>query len=218
VKYRTIVVDPPWPYPEGFNGWGSRKPLPYSVMTVDEIGALPVRDLAEHEHGYIFLWTTSKHLPSAFDVVRRWGFSYRQTLTWDKGNVGSGLGGLFATTTEFILVAQNISEGTHAHAARSGTREVRRIDSACFRWPRGAHSAKPEAFYDMLESVSPGPYLELFARRNRLGWDTWGNEALNHIEIAWLVRQGSDTREPCLRCGELNGSESSFCARCGRKL
>ena len=50
-------------------------------------------------------------------------------------------------------------------------------------WPRGGHSRKPEAFYDLVESVSPGPYLELFARRQRLGWDTWGNEALNHVQI-----------------------------------
>jgi hypothetical protein len=53
-----------------------------------------------------------------------------------------------------------------------------------FQWPRGAHSAKPEAFLDMVEQVSPGPYLEMFARRNRLGWDTWGNEALGHVSLA----------------------------------
>jgi N6-adenosine-specific RNA methylase IME4 len=58
-----------------------------------------------------------------------------------------------------------------------------RAPSAWFQWPRTAHSAKPEAFLDLVESVSPGPYLELFARRNRLGWDTWGNEALQHVEM-----------------------------------
>ena len=52
-----------------------------------------------------------------------------------------------------------------------------------FTWGRGQHSAKPEAFFDLVESVSPGPYLELFARRQRLGWDTWGNEALEHVEL-----------------------------------
>jgi N6-adenosine-specific RNA methylase IME4 len=65
-------------------------------------------------------------------------------------------------------------------------RDVRqaREDSTWWQWKRGKHSAKPEAFLDMVERVSPGPYLEMFARRNRLGWDTWGNEALNHVHLA----------------------------------
>jgi N6-adenosine-specific RNA methylase IME4 len=50
--------------------------------------------------------------------------------------------------------------------------------------PKMAHSQKPEAFLDLIERVSPGPYLELFARRNRLGWDTWGDQALQHVEVA----------------------------------
>jgi len=58
------------------------------------------------------------------------------------------------------------------------------VDTRWFQWPRGRHSAKPEAFIDLVEQVSPGPYLELFARRQRLGWDTWGNEALEHVELA----------------------------------
>lgn len=62
--------------------------------------------------------------------------------------------------------------------------EAPRVDTRWFQWPRGAHSAKPEAFLDLVEQVSPGPYLELFARRQRLGWDTWGNEALEHVEMA----------------------------------
>lgn len=59
-----------------------------------------------------------------------------------------------------------------------------RCDTRWWSWPRGSHSAKPDAFLDVVESVSPGPYLELFARRQRLGWDTWGDEALNHVELA----------------------------------
>jgi N6-adenosine-specific RNA methylase IME4 len=58
-----------------------------------------------------------------------------------------------------------------------------RADTRWWSWPRGAHSEKPEAFLDLVESVCPGRYLELFARRNRLGWDTWGNEALEHVEV-----------------------------------
>lgn len=61
--------------------------------------------------------------------------------------------------------------------------ERRRLNTTWFQWPRREHSRKPEAFLDLVESVSPGPYLELFARRQRLGWDTWGNEALEHVAL-----------------------------------
>lgn len=74
----------------------------------------------------------------------------------------------------------------HVLTARRGSlRSLRRVDSTWFNWPRmdRAHSRKPDAFLDLVESVSPGPYLEMFARRQRLGWETWGNEALNHVEI-----------------------------------
>jgi N6-adenosine-specific RNA methylase IME4 len=182
--YRTIVADPPWPYDDGFNGWGRRRHLPYEQMTLQQLITLPVRDLCERE-GYLFLWATNRYLPTAFSLLREWRFTYRQTLTWDKGDVGSGLGGMFATNAEFILVAQNIRSGTNAHGART---HGERIPTSVFRWPRGEHSAKPEAFLDLVEQVSPGPYLELFARRQRLGWDTWGNEALEHVTLSATER------------------------------
>lgn len=81
-------------------------------------------------------------------------------------------GGTFMSTTEFVLFCR-----------RGSLRAKQRVDRQWFEWPRGAHSAKPEAFLDMVEATSPGPYLELFARRQRLGWDTWGNEALKHVDI-----------------------------------
>ncbi len=76
-------------------------------------------------------------------------------------------------TTEFVLFAWKGSGSVK-----------RRGPSTWFTWPRGRHSAKPEAFQDLVEQVSPGPYLELFARRQRLGWDTWGNQALCHVDLA----------------------------------
>ena len=183
MKYRTIVVDPPWPYDDGWPGWGmtreERSALPYPSMTLTEIGALPVRDLITPE-GYVFLWTTNRYLEDAFGVVRGWSLVPRQVLTWCKPPRGKGPGGMFATTTEFVVLAQRIGPRSHARGQRT---LGERIDASWFQWPRGEHSAKPEAFLDMVERVSPGPYLELFARRNRLGWDTWGNEALEHITL-----------------------------------
>lgn len=175
-RYRTIVADPPWPYDEGWPGWngsGGRRPLPYSSMTFNEMQQLDVARWAEPE-AYLFLWATNRHLESAFGLTRAWEFTPRQILVWCKSPQGQGPGGMFATTTEFVIVSQRIGPRSHARGRRtSGVR----VDTSWFRWPRGAHSVKPDQFYEMVERVSPGPYLELFARRRRYGWDVWGNEA-----------------------------------------
>jgi hypothetical protein len=96
-------------------------------------------------------------------------FRPAQLLTWCKPPMGVGFGGAFTTTTEFALFCRR---GTLPHKER--------IDSSWWSWSRVymgghiAHSAKPDAFGDLVEQVSPGPYVELFCRRPRLGWDSWG--------------------------------------------
>lgn len=181
--YRTIVADPPWPYAEGWPGWelsrAERRALPYPSMTIKEIRALPVRSIAAPE-AYLFLWTTNRYLEDAFAVARAWSFTPRQTLTWCKKPRGKGPGGMFATTTEFVVIAQRIGPRSHARGQRTNGL---RLDSSWFRWPRGAHSAKPEHFYDVVEQVSPGPYADLFARRHRLGWDVWGDQVTSTVPL-----------------------------------
>lgn len=185
-KYRTIVVDPPWPYTDGWPGWGlsteERRALPYPSMTVDEIKGLAVRPLADTE-AYLFLWTTNRYLRAAFDVLDAWGFTYRQTATWCKEPMGEGPGGMLASTTEFFLIAQRIGPLSHARGQRT---TGNRVPSSWFRWPRAAHGQKPEHFYDLVEQVSPPPYVELFARRHRLGWDVWGDESANTATLVSL--------------------------------
>jgi N6-adenosine-specific RNA methylase IME4 len=195
VKYRTIVADPPWPIhshgartPAARGNWNGKwersvSVVPYEVMTVAEIAALPIEPLAETE-AHLYLWTTNQFLEQAWSVVRAWGFQPSTTLTWCKAPMGLGFGGAFCITTEFCLFAR-----------RGSLKPLRREDSTWWSFPRPynangapAHSAKPEAFLDMVERVSPGPYLELFARRNRLGWDTWGNESLEHVAIGETQR------------------------------
>jgi N6-adenosine-specific RNA methylase IME4 len=177
-RYRTIVVDPPWPYPEGFGvGIGreagrGRTPLPYPSMTLDEIRGLPVAALAA-EAAHLYLWTTNRYLRAAFSVLHAWGFRHGQTLVWCKPPRTSFLGGGFGSNVEFVLFAR-----------RGVLPNKGKVNSCWWEWSRSRHSRKPEAFLDLVEQVSPGPYLELFARRNRLGWDTWGNEALEHVEVA----------------------------------
>ena len=171
MRYRTIVADPPWDVkrPAGWHVSGHRS-QPYPTMTVEEIASLPVGDMTED--GHLYLWTVNLHIRSAYHVAESWGYTPVCLLTWCKKPMGVGPGGLFSITTEFILFC------------RRGP-EPRRmvVPSTWFEWPRKGQSVKPEAFFDLVESVSPGPYLEMFARRQRLGWDTWGNEALNHVEL-----------------------------------
>lgn len=173
-KYKTIVADPPWAYKRPLPGFpGDRdnaSATPYSTMSIEDICALPVRELAE-DNAHLYLWTTGTHLFKAEKVVEAWGFRVAQVLTWCKPPRGITVGA-FSPTTEFAVFCRR---GTLA--------ALRRVDSTWWEWSRGAHSAKPEAFQDMVESVSPGPYLELFARRTRLGWHTWGNQALCHVNL-----------------------------------
>ncbi len=145
--------------------------LTYPTMTVEQIGALPVRDLAE-DHAHLYLWTTQRYLWDVIAIATAWGFTGSTLLTWCKAPTGFSLGGAYGKATEFCLFAR-----------RGTLPALSKINRDWWQWPRTAHSAKPEAFLDLVERVSPAPRLELFARRNRLGWDTWGNEALCHVTL-----------------------------------
>ena len=200
VKYRTIVADPPWDHSDGTGvklkiGFGRTQRelggpaittgLPYGTMTLAEIAALPVSDLAERD-SHLYLWTTNRYLRQVWEVAESWGFVGVCILTWCKERRGFLGGGDFPSDTEFCLFARR------GHLAA-----ISRAPGRWYRWPRKfgppvregekrntTHSSKPEAFLDLVEQVSPGPYLELFARRQRLGWDTWGNEALEHVSLS----------------------------------
>ncbi len=186
-RYRTIVADPPWDQKAGpkftpglaksgkhyTRESAASRLLEYPTMDVDDIAALPVADMAEGD-AHLYLWVTNKYIEDGFAICRAWGFRFSTMLTWAKAPRGIGLGGTFCQTTEHVIFG------------RRGTLSARtRVDSTWWGWKRqdSAHSAKPEAFLDLVEQVSPGPYLELFARRQRLGWDTWGNEALCHVDL-----------------------------------
>ena len=188
-KYRTIVADPPWKY--GVWGVGSEKsafskkhneneiPIPYETMTVEEIKALNVADFAD-ENCELYLWTTQKYLPDAFEVLKAWGFKYCQTLTWCKTPMGTGQGGVYCPTTEFLLLGR-----------KGKMPKVKRIDTTWWNVKRtNKHSKKPEFFQELIETVSDAPRLEMFARRKRVGWDIWGNELENDVELETSANNG----------------------------
>jgi N6-adenosine-specific RNA methylase IME4 len=173
-KFKCIVADPPWQVKRlespGKYGFGTQPavlrsvPLEYPTLSIAEIENMPV-SLVSDNHAHLYIWTINKYIEETYGIARAWGFSPSALLTWAKTPMGIGLGGTYVQTTEHVLFAR-----------RGTCKALRRIDSTWWQWPRGKHSAKPEAFQDMVETVSPGPYLELFARRRRLNWTAWGNE------------------------------------------
>ncbi len=172
MRYRTIVADPPWAYrtTDGIttNARGKNEPTAatqYPSMSVSEIAALPVAEQVGQD-AHLYLWVTNPLMFDAFPVVEAWGFRYVTTLTWLKTGP-LGMGYYFRGETEHVLF------GVRGKAPIPANRRERNWISA----PKTGHSRKPDRFYEIVERVSPGPYLEMFARRRRYGWDVWGNEA-----------------------------------------
>ena len=165
--YATIVADPPWDHSDGTGatlrdggGWDGSE-LPYSCLSVSEITSLPVEDLIGR-NAHLYLWTTNRYLHDAYHIAAAWGFTVSKPLVWVKAPMGF-MGAPFVSSAEFVLFARRGSLKAKGTAGRQW-----------WEWSRGSHSAKPPAFADVVESVSPGPYVELFARQPRLGWDSWG--------------------------------------------
>lgn len=171
VLFRTIVADPPWrprlhqntvgrvsgPYRAGPQRY-------YPTMSVDEIAGLSVP--AEGK-SHLWLWVLNQHVDWGYIVARAWGFEPQQMLTWAKPGFGTGQ---FQCNSESVLVCRKGGPVNNAFGKTGGTWK---------NWPRTSkHSEKPEAFYRLVEQVSPGPYLEMFSRRSRAGWAVWGNEVV----------------------------------------
>lgn len=200
MTYRTIVADPPWPMRYDGLGWrngGSFKQtrshtgkqgLGYPTMTVDEIAALPVASLAEPD-AHLYLWIPDSFLIQgvAQQVIEAWGFTPGRILIWHKRNFG--LGTFPRPQHEAIVTGKRGSLPYRLTNAGSVHQFALSYDPRVGK----RHSEKPDGMLDLIEQASPGPYLELFARRQRLGWDTWGNEALEHVVMS--RGPGADTAE-----------------------
>lgn len=171
--FGTILADPPWQF---MNRTGKVAPehkrlLRYPTMTLNDILNLPVADVSLAQ-SHLYLWVPNALLFEGLEVMKRWGFVYKTNLIWykvrkDGGPDGRGVGFYFRNVTEIILFGTRGSLRT----AQAGRRQVNLIASR-----KQGHSRKPDELYTIIEHCSPGPYLELFARRPRPHWKQWGNE------------------------------------------
>ena len=165
-RYHTILADPPWDVQQKGHLGASQH---YDLMTLDHIKAMPVSDLAE-EDSHLWLWVTNATLRDGYDVMEAWGFVPRSPLTWIKPRIG--LGNYLRNATEHLIL------GTRGRAPVNF-----RAQPTWMFAPLQEHSHKPEEQYAVIERISTGPYLELFARRPQPGWDAWGNEIDSQISI-----------------------------------
>lgn len=178
--YRTIVADPPWEISRHMGAGGRRARatnVPYGFMTVDEIKALPVNELAAGQ-AHLYIWATRRVFREgiAAAIARAWGFEPVSELVWGLRN--PGMGGFNGNGHEPILVASRGGLPFPKDALPAGVQFWKQP------YAHGKiHSAKPEGFLDLVESVSPAPRLEMFARRARFGWDYWGNRSLGTAEM-----------------------------------
>jgi N6-adenosine-specific RNA methylase IME4 len=181
-RYSTILVDPPWRFQNrtGKMAPEHRRLSRYETMTLEEIMALPVGELTT-DPAHIYLWVPNALLPDGIRLLAAWGFRYKTNIVWHKirkdgGSDGRGVGFYFRNVTELVLFGVR---GKNARTLAPGRRQVNMIESR-----KREHSRKPDELYELIESCSRGPYLELFARGTRPGWAAWGNES-EQYDIGW---------------------------------
>lgn len=182
-KYRTIYVDPPWQFQ---NRTGKVAPehkrlARYDTMRIDEIKRLPVAEAAD-EKSHLYLWVPNALLPEGLAVMEAWKFEYKTNIIWEKVRKdgmpdGRGVGFYFRNVTEVLLFGIKGEKNRTLDAGRTQVNLIRAV--------KREHSRKPDEFISLIESCSPGPFLELFARGMRQGWDLWGNQATEDYEPTW---------------------------------
>jgi N6-adenosine-specific RNA methylase IME4 len=182
--YSVIYADPPWQYKNQ-----SPPCLPekqpdtctieyyYPTMKLEDIKSMPIKEISD-KNSVLFLWATTPAIQEAFEVVSAWGFKYKTMITWEKTNKDC-MGYWFRVCTEHLIVA-----------VRGNVKSFRSMERTCYHEARTKHSKKPEYFYSLIESVTSGNRIELFARSPRQGWDVFGNEVEGSIRL--LTQHGAD--------------------------
>lgn len=181
--YGTILADPPWQFKNrtGKVAPEHRRLSRYATLSLQEIKEIPVW-LVSKEPSHLYLWVPNALLREGLSVMEAWGYEYKTNIIWHKVRKdgepdGRGVGFYFRNTTEIILFGvrgklRTLTRGrTQVNVLKTQKRE---------------HSRKPDELYDIIEACSPGPYLELFARGPRDGWDQWGDQATDYT-ISWAT-------------------------------
>ena len=169
-KYRTIVIDPPWPMQRvEMIARTAEMPFDYPTMTISQIKndrkLVPIRKVMDKSGCWVFLWTTQKFLPYGFDILKAWKLNYFFTMVWNK-NRGRQLVGLPQYNCEFVLVG---------HIGRVDFLDTKAF-ATLFDGKARNHSQKPIEFYELLQRTAPSPRLDMFSREQHTGFDAWGNE------------------------------------------
>lgn len=182
-RFKTVLADPPWQFA---NKTGKIAPehkrlSRYSTMTLDDIKAIPV-SAAATDTAHLYMWVPNALLPEGIEVLRAWGFQYKSNVVWykirkDGGPDGRGVGFYFRNVTELLLFGVR---GKNARTLDPGRTQVNIMSTR-----KREHSRKPDEQYPLIESCSPGPYLEMFARGERPGWTIWGDQANEAYEPSW---------------------------------
>lgn len=177
-RFGTILADPPWQFQ---NSTGKVAPehkrlSRYATMTLREIEALPVAGCAA-DPCHLYLWVPNALLPEGLGVMKAWGFAYKSNIIWHKlrkdgGSDGRGVGFYFRNVTEMLLFGVR---GKNARTLAPGRRQVNYLGTR-----KREHSRKPDEIFPIIEGCSPGPRLELFARGQRPGWTSWGDQSADY--------------------------------------
>jgi N6-adenosine-specific RNA methylase IME4 len=182
-RYGTILADPPWQFQNktGKVAPEHRRLSRYATLTLEGIRGIPVRELAA-DVSHLYLWAPNALLPEGLAVMAAWGFNYKANIVWHKirkdgGPDGRGVGFYFRNVTEMLLFGVR---GKKARTREAGRRQVNFMATR-----KREHSRKPDEQYAIIEACSPGPYLELFARGERAGWTTWGQQADAGYRPTW---------------------------------
>jgi N6-adenosine-specific RNA methylase IME4 len=200
-RFGTILADPPWQFQNrtGKVAPEHRRLTRYGTLTLEDIKILPVAQAAA-DVAHLYLWVPNALLAHGLEVMAAWGFQYKSNIVWHKirkdgGPDGRGVGFYFRNVTELILFGVR---GKNARTLDAGRRQVNFLATR-----KREHSRKPDEQYSIIESCSPGPYLELFARGERKNWACWGNQAnesyhptwktySNHSQSRLLLPEGAD--------------------------
>lgn len=172
--YSTILADPPWRFENrtGKMAPEHRRLARYPTLSFQEIYELPVAQLAA-ERSHLYLWVPNALLAEGLETMKRWGFTYKTNLIWykvrkDGGPDRRGVGFYFRNVTEMVLFGVR---GSNVRTLKAGRKQPNILLTR-----KREHSRKPDELYEIIESCSWGPYLELFARFSRPEWTQWGNE------------------------------------------